>query len=102
VPAANTGSRSFLIKAMIDFNQEMMPGMYAKIQIPSQEQEIIYVPNNKLAQVGQLDFVWVLVNDELQRRFVRLGKMNKQDETIVLSGLKEGDILVNPPSENAL
>jgi RND family efflux transporter MFP subunit len=97
VPAANTGSRSFLIKAMISFNQELMPGMYAKIQIPSQQQQIIYVPNNKLSQVGQLDFVWVLVNDELQRRFVRLGKTNKDNETVVLSGLSEGDIVVNPP-----
>lgn len=96
VPAANTGSRSFLIKASIDYDQALMPGMYAKIQIPSQRQQVIYVPNSKLSQVGQLDFLWVLVNDELQRRFVRLGKTNEQKETLVLSGLSEGDAIVNP------
>jgi len=99
VPAANTGSRSFLIKAMINYNQELMPGMYAKIQIPSQKHRLIYVPNTKIAQVGQLDFVWVLEGDELQRRFVRLGKTNHKNETVVLSGLKAGDIIVEMPSE---
>ena len=94
VPAANIGSRSFLIKATLQFNAELMPGMYAKILIPSQKQQVIYVPNNKVAQVGQLNFVWVLVNDELQRRFVRVGKSSKNNQTLILSGVNEGDVLV--------
>ena len=98
VPAANTGSRSFLIKAMVQFNQELMPGMYAKIQIPSQRHQLIYVPSDKIAHVGQLDFVWVMVGDEIQRRFVRLGKSNQNNETVVLSGLSEGDIVISVPS----
>ncbi|OUR84467.1 hypothetical protein A9Q75_02595 [Colwellia psychrerythraea] len=95
VPAANTGSRSFLIKANIPFNEEFMPGMYARILIPSKEQRVIYLPIEKVEQVGQLEFVWVLNNSELQRRFIRIGKSNIENMVKVISGLHEGDIIAN-------
>lgn len=98
VPSANTGSRSFLIKASIDYDQQLMPGMYARILIPSKIQRVLQVPNNKLERVGQLDFVWVQENGALQRRFVRLGKSNAENMTVVLSGLNAGETVVEPPT----
>lgn len=96
VPAANTGSRSFLIKARIINNENLLPGMYARMLIPAGERETLKIPTNKVAHVGQLDFVWVKVNTAVERRFVRLGKSQSDGMTTVISGLKAGDEIVTP------
>lgn len=98
VPAANTGSRSFLIKARIPYHKNLLPGMYARMLIPAGEQIKLNIPSEKVAHVGQLDFVWVNVNGEIQRRFVRLGKTQKNGIVAVISGLKAGDEVITPHS----
>lgn len=100
VPAANTGSRSFLVKASIAYNQELMPGMYARMLIPAKTEQVLLVPSSKIETVGQLNFIWIEENNELQRRFVRLGKTNTDDMTVVLSGLADGDKVISPPHSN--
>jgi len=95
VPAANTGSRSFLIKVRITYHEELLPGMYARMLIPAGEQTQLAIPANKVAHVGQLDFVWLNVDGEIQRRFVRLGK-EKKGMITVISGLMVGDEIIDP------
>lgn len=95
VPAANTGSRSFLVKARITFNEKLLPGMYARMLIPAGEKTHLIIPTNKVAHVGQLDFVWLNVDGEIQRRFVRLGK-EKNGMVTVISGLMSGNEIINP------
>ncbi len=96
VPAANTGSRSFLIKVRINANENLLPGMYARLLIPAGEQTTLRIPDNKIVSVGQLDFVWLTVDGEIQRRFVRLGKTDTNNRVVVISGLSVGDKVVNP------
>lgn len=95
VPAASTGSRSFLIKTRLNYNENLLLGMYARILIPAGEQTTLNIPNNKIAHVGQLDFVWLLVDDKIQRRFIRLGKTDKDNMVTVISGLNVGDKVLN-------
>ena len=97
VPAANTGSRSFLVKASIHYQEQLLPGMYAKMLIPAGSENVIYVPQNRVAQVGQLSVVWVNENGLAQRRFVRLGKENHEGLVSVISGLSANEqVLVKP------
>jgi RND family efflux transporter MFP subunit len=96
VPAANTGARSFLIKARITNNNNLLPGMYARVLIPAGEQVALTIPSDKIANVGQLDFVWVNVNGNVQRRFIRLGKTQPNNMVTVISGLNAGDEIVLP------
>lgn len=96
VPAANTGSRSFLIKARIPYHENLLPGMYARMLIPAGEQTKLNIPANKVAHVGQLDFVWLNVNGDIQRRFVRLGKTQQNGMVTVISGLMAGDKVITP------
>lgn len=96
VPAANTGSRSFLIKTRIPFHENLLAGMYARMLIPAGEQIKLNIPMDKVAHVGQLDFVWLNVNGEVQRRFVRLGKAQKNGMVTVISGLMAGDEVMTP------
>ena len=96
VPAANTGSRSFLIKTRITHNEHLLPGMYARMLIPAGEQVSLTIPSDKISHVGQLDFVWVNVNGSIQRRFVRLGKAQANNMVTVISGLQSGDEIFTP------
>jgi len=95
VPAADPGARSFLIKAKIEHNGELLPGMYARIRIPSGEAEQLLIPADYVKQMGQLDVVWVLENNSAIRRFIRVGQ-NTGDSVLVISGLSEGEQLVSP------
>ena len=96
VPAANTGSRSFLIKTRISYHENLLSGMYARMLVPAGEQIKLNIPINKVAQVGQLNFVWLNVNGEVQRRFVRLGKTLPNGMVTVISGLIAGDEVITP------
>jgi len=94
VPAANTGSRSFLIKVSLPYQEDLLPGMYARVLIPAGQTQKLYVPKSSVSHVGQLDFVQVLVNGQIQKRFVRLGTVSEQGFVAIISGLVDGDIIV--------
>lgn len=104
VPAANTGSRSFLIKIGLSqfekqhkkSQEKLLPGMYARLLIPAGESNKLYIPSDKIVTVGQLNFVLLDVNGQAERRFVRLGKVNKAGLVSVISGLKLGDSVLTP------
>jgi len=94
VPAANTGSRTFLIKISLPYQESLLPGMYAHILIPAGKITKLLVPNDSVNHVGQLDFVTVIEDEQYQRRFVRTGKANKAGMIVILSGLSPGDIVL--------
>jgi len=93
VPAANTGARSFLVKARITYSENLLPGLYARMLIPAGKQTKLMIPTKSIAHVGQLDFVWLNIDGEIQRRFVRLGK-EKNNFTTIISGLSTGDKVI--------
>jgi len=94
VPAADTGSRSFLVKARIEYAEVLLPGMYARLLISAGIENSIVIPADRVVQVGQLNVVWVLQDEQSYRRFIRLGKVMPSGEVEVLSGLSEGDVLL--------
>lgn len=95
VPAAEPGSRSFLIKARIEFQPGLLPGMFARIRIPLGTERQLLIPTSYTKQVGQLDVVWLAVDGVVERRFLRLGEY-KRGLVEVISGLTEGDRLIAP------
>ncbi len=94
VPAANTGSRSFLIKVSLPYKENLLPGMYARLLIPAGYGENLYIPKDSVSHVGQLNFVQVLINGQSQKRFVRVGKQNKKGFIAIISGLSAGDKVI--------
>lgn len=94
VPAANPASRSFLIKARLDYSANLLPGMYARLRVPAGEASKALVPADYVEQLGQQDLVYVLVDGQVQRRFVKSGLQTSDGMIEILSGVESGERLV--------
>lgn len=97
VPAADPGSRSFLVKAVLPSAQNLLPGMYARLLVPAGDRQRLLVPADRVARVGQLDVLWVVDNGQVVRRFVRLGRPAADGMIEVISGVSEGDAVMPVP-----
>ncbi len=96
VPEAQTASRSFTVKVTGPCPPGTYSGMFGRIFIPLDDEEVIVVPRQSVVKAGQLDLVDVVVDGKLRRRSVRLGRRFDQDYE-VLSGLKAGEKVVLYP-----
>jgi RND family efflux transporter MFP subunit len=97
VPAADPGSRSFLIKAGVAFDPAMLPGMYARLLVPAGSGKQLLIPADRVVHVGQLDLVWVYQDGQSYRRFVRIGQVVQDGQVEILAGLAEGDLVLPLP-----
>jgi RND family efflux transporter MFP subunit len=97
VPAADPGSRSFLVKAILPSAPDLLPGMYARLLVPAGKRSRLLVPADRVARVGQLDVVWVAQDGTVVRRFVRLGQPVGEGAIEVLTGLEQGDAVLPLP-----
>jgi membrane fusion protein (multidrug efflux system) len=93
VPAANPGARSFLVKAKVDYDEKLLPGMFVRLQIPRGNQAGILIPSHLVTLVGQLNIVWIYQAGELEKRIIRLGRQLPDDQVVVSAGLHPGDKL---------
>jgi RND family efflux transporter MFP subunit len=97
VPAADPGSRSFLVKVGVAFDKNMLPGMYARLLVPAGTVKQLLIPADRVVHVGQLNLVWVYQDGHSYRRFVRIGQVVQDGQIEILSGLAEGDMLLPLP-----
>lgn len=97
VPAADPGSRSFLVKAGVAFDKNMLPGMYARLLVPAGVEKQLLIPADRVVHVGQMDLVWVYQDGQSYRRFVRIGRVVQNGQVEILSGLTEGDLVLPVP-----
>jgi hypothetical protein len=71
--------------------------MYARLEVPAGEEELLLVPAERLARVGQLNVAWVQGPEGRERRFVRLGEARRAGDMVpVIAGLAPGDVLLPP------
>ncbi len=91
VPSADPGSRSFLVKVSLKDSAGLYPGMFGRLMIPIGQIEKMFIPQNAVTRVGQLDFVIVKTRQGSVRRYVRLGAQAGNGRVEVVSGLEAGD-----------
>ncbi len=100
VPAADPGSRSFLVKARLEQTPGLQPGMYARIMIPSHIEEQLLVPKDRIGRVGQMQIAWVATPaGQIERRFVRTGTDYPDGRIQVTSGLTAEDRILPIPEQ---
>jgi membrane fusion protein (multidrug efflux system) len=97
VPAADPGSRSFMVKAQVDYSGQLLPGMYARMLVPAGLETLLLVPKDRVIDYGQLDIVWVENEGQVDRRFIRTGREIRPGVIEVLSGLEVGEKVLPPP-----
>jgi len=99
VPAADPGSRSFLVRAILPSDHSLLPGMYARLQVPAGTRSRLLVPLERIASVGQLDIAWVARDGRAERRFVRLGQPTDDGMIEVLAGIEPGERILPRPAD---
>ena len=95
-PEAHTGSRSFLVKAAIAIDPILAPGLFVRLNIPVGVEEQLYIPQELVVEMGQLDMVWIDKNNHPSKQIITLGPKRNDGQRLVVKGLSEGDVLLNP------
>jgi RND family efflux transporter MFP subunit len=95
VPEAQAASRAFQVKVMGPCPAGVYTGMFGRIRIPLQEEQVLVIPKNAVRHVGQLELVEVAEQGHALRRAIRTGRTLGNDVE-VLSGLREGEKVVVP------
>lgn len=90
VPEAQAASRSFQVKVTGPCPKGVYTGMFARMFIPLDEEQVLVVPRQAVRNVGQLELVDVIEEGRGTRRAVRTGRRFGADVE-VLSGLREGE-----------
>ena len=98
VPAADTSSRSFLIKIRLQADPSLRSGMFARVRVPVDSETVLAVPKSSLVRQGQLNGLFIVEDGNTARyRLVRMGR-NLDDAVEILSGLEAGTrYVVDPP-----
>ena len=97
VPLADSAARSFKVTLELTPQQGLMPGMYAKIAMVESEAPQLIIPRDAIHTFGQLNKVYIVENDMMSERFIRLGEVLSNNQVVVLSGLSQGEQLVLLP-----
>jgi RND family efflux transporter MFP subunit len=105
VPEAESASRTFSVKVTGPCPTGVYSGMFGRLLIPLDEQQVLVIPRAAVSRVGQLDLVEVALGDRpsterkvvlegrpVERRAVQLGR-TYGDEVEVLSGLQAGEMV---------
>jgi len=93
VPSSDPSSRTVAVRVHLDETQEIVPGMFGRLLIPMNPEQVLTIPASTLIRAGQLTMVDVVDQGRAQRRTVQLGRAIG-DRFEVLSGLAPGEMVV--------
>ena len=96
-PAADSKSRSFVVKVRIPTDKSLRAGMFARVLIPIGNTDIILIPITAVIHSGQLTGIYIVDDTQIAKfRLIRTGR-TFGDSIEILSGLQEGDRYVTAP-----
>ena len=102
MPAADSGSRSFLVKIDLPADTRLRSGLFGRAEFSRGNRSSLLIPQTAVVERGQLQGVYVLDQDRIANlRYVTLGKP-AGSVVEVLAGLQEGERLVAKPGERDL
>lgn len=95
--AINPNTRTFTVEVLLDIKKEYYPNMVAKLNIGeySSPQPVCVIPVNIIQKdENNASFVFVALDNKVQKRMVSIGKQYKGKSEII-AGLREGDLLIS-------
>jgi membrane fusion protein (multidrug efflux system) len=84
------------VKAQVDYDGRLLPGMYARMLIPAGTENLLLVAGDRVVNYGQLEIVWVMSEGYVDRRFIRTGREVRPGMLEVISGLEQGEQVLPP------
>ncbi len=87
VPEAQSASRSFQVKVTGPCPAGIYSGMFGRILIPLEEEEVLVIPRRAVHEVGQLALVEVFEQGHIVRRTIRIGRVFGGNVEVI-SGLR--------------
>ena len=90
VPSSDPSSRTVAVRVHLSETKDVVPGMFGRLLLPMNPEQILTVPESALIRAGQLTMVDVVNDGRIQRRTVQLGRAigNRYE---VLSGIAAGE-----------
>lgn len=102
LPAADPGSRSFVVKIDLPSEAGLRSGMFGRARFAHGSKTVLLVPFSSVVTHGSLQSVYVEgPNQVIESRYVTLGAAHGTDVE-ALSGLSSGEMIVNAPGEREL
>ena len=102
VPAADPGSRSFLVKVELPSDPALRSGLFGRAQFRRGERTGLLIPRTAVVERGQLQGIYVLDQNRIAGlRYITLGKPSAQ-QVEVLAGLEAGEMLIGDPDHREL
>jgi len=92
VPAADPATRSFLVKVDLPETEGLYPGMFGRLRVPVGEISVVWIPEEALERVGQLEMVRVKSGEDWALIYVTTGR-TFDGRVEVLSGLDGGEVV---------
>lgn len=89
-PAADPGSRTFLVKLDLPAQPGLRAGQFGRVAMPVGETTALRVPVAAVIQRGQMEMVFVVRANQAQLRLVKTGK-RIGDEVELVSGVEAGE-----------
>jgi RND family efflux transporter MFP subunit len=102
VPAADPGTRSFLVKVELPSDPALRSGLFGRAQFRRGERTGLLIPRTAIVERGQLQGIYVLDQNRIAGlRYITLGKPAAQ-QVEVLAGLQAGETLISDPGSREL
>jgi membrane fusion protein, multidrug efflux system len=97
VPAADSASRTFLVKIDLPTDTRLRSGLFGRAKFSRGDRQAVLIPRSAVVERGQLQGIYVLNQDKVASlRYIILGKPSGA-EVEVLAGLQDGERVVAKP-----
>ena len=102
-PFADPLTHSFALRVRLpQAADDLLPGMHVKIAMEVGRENKLVIPFNAVAFRGEVTGVYVLKDEKLHFRHVRLGRRLENNEVVVVAGISPGDRVVHDPVAAAI
>jgi len=102
-PFADTRSHSFVLRVELpEGDHDLLPGMFVKVAMEVGRSDEVVIPFSAVAFRGEVTGIYVLQDQKLHFRHIRLGRRLADNEVVVISGLQAGELVVTDPVAAAI
>lgn len=91
-PATDPLSRTAAVKLDIAPQAQLRSGQFARVQIPGERKQSLFIPTSAIHTFGQMEQIFVIENNKAHLRLVRTGAVI-EDKTEILAGLEQGEVI---------